>query len=55
MIEDRSHRKITQEQYILLRIKTWAVAFKTVNNQKWCYIMLLGGKTEETVNKILSL
>lgn len=52
--EPHRTRKITYDQRMRLSREVWAVSFKYVNSQWWCYIMLLGGRTERTVNRILN-
>lgn len=54
MIQENNRvHKITYDQMMKLRRETWAVAFKQVEGQWYCNVMLLGGLTERIVKRIL--
>jgi hypothetical protein len=54
MTETRAYRKITYQQRMQIARETWMVAFKLIEGQWWCNIMVLEGKTERIVNRILN-
>lgn len=55
MIEDQSHRKITEQQAIKIKEQdSLLCSVKKIEDQWWFYIMAAGGKTERVVNQILN-
>jgi hypothetical protein len=54
MEETQSYKKITFQQKLEIEKYVWMVAFKKIEEQWWCNIMILEGRTERIVNGILS-
>lgn len=53
MTETRAYRKLTYEQRMQVARNTVWVAFKLIDGQWWCNIMILEGRTERIVDQIL--
>lgn len=54
MTESQAYRKITYHQRMQIAREAIWVSFRLVDGQWWCNIMILEGKTEKIVNRILN-